>query len=98
MPVPSQWLPVTLAILLLASLLDAYIIREPLTRTITAFAWSGAGVALAALLIHSWFIGQPLFIMRLAIVMSVWDWMGEQLGVTPRVLRFVPSFYCGSSG
>jgi hypothetical protein len=96
--VPSMWLPVTLALLLLASLLNAYIIREPFARTITAFAWRGAGIALATLLIHPWFIGQPHFIVRLAIVMTAWDWIGERLGVTPRVLRFVPSFYSGSSG
>ena len=29
--------------------------------------------------------------------MAAWDWLGEQLGVTPRLLRLVPSFYSGSS-
>ena len=96
--IPSMWLPVALAILLLASLLNACIIREPLRRAVTAWAWSGTGIALATLLVHPWFVGQPLFVVRLAIVMTVWDWTGERIGVTPRVLRFVPSLYSGSSG
>jgi hypothetical protein len=96
--IPYKWLLVTLAILLLAYLLHAYIIREPMRRAVTSWAWSGAGIALATLLIHPWFIGQPLFVVRLAIVMTLWDWIGERLGVMPRLLRFVPSFYSGSSG
>jgi hypothetical protein len=96
--VPKTWLVVTLALLLLASVLNAHLLRESFARTITAWAWSGAGVALATLLIHPWFVGQPLFVMRLAIVMTVWDWIGERFGVTPRLMRFVPSFYSGSSG
>jgi hypothetical protein len=94
----SMWLPVTLAMLLLASLLNAYIVCEPLARTITAWAWSGAGVALATLTIHPWFVAQPLFVVRLAVLMTVWDWIGQSIGVTPRLLRFVPSLYSGSSG
>ena len=90
-----HWLLVALATLLFATLVNAYIVREAPRRAITAFAWSGAGVALATLLIHPWFIGQPLFIVRLAIVMTIWDWLGAQLGVTPRVSRFVPSLYSG---
>jgi hypothetical protein len=96
--IPSMWLPLALAMMLLASLLNAYIIREPLRRAITSWAWSGAGVALATLLIHPWFIGQPLFVVRLAIVMTIWDWIGAHIGVTPRLLRVVPSLYSGSFG
>ena len=95
--VATMWLPATLIVLLLGSLLNACIVREPSRRAITAAAWSGAGVALATLLIHPYFIGSPLFIMRLTVVMTVWDWIGERLGVTPRLLRFVPSLYAGSS-
>jgi hypothetical protein len=96
--VPSGWLIVALVILLFASMLHAYIIREAMRRAVTSWAWSGAGIALATLLIHPWFIGQPPFVVRLAIVMTVWDWIGERIGVTPRLLRFVPSLYSGSSG
>ena len=92
---PAIWLPAALATLLFATLINAYIVHEHARRAITAFAWSGAGVALATLLIHPWFIGQPLFVVRLAIVMTVWDWLGAQLGVTPRLARFVPSLYSG---
>jgi hypothetical protein len=91
------WLPVTLATLLAAMLVNAYIVRESLRRTIVAWAWSGAGVALATLLIHPYFIGLPLFVVRLAVLMTMWDWLGERLGVTPRLLRLVPTFYLGSS-
>lgn len=94
----SMWLLAALALLLSASLLNAYLVREPLARAITAFAWSGAGLALASLLIHPWFIGQPLFVMRLAILMTAWDWLGQRLGVTQRIARLLPSLYCGSSG
>ena len=93
---PSMWLAVALAFLLLAMLVNAYLVREPLRRTATAWAWSGAGVALAALLIHPYFVGLPLFAVRLAVVMTVWDALGERLGVTRRVARFVPSLYAGS--
>jgi hypothetical protein len=95
---PGTWLWVTLATLLLAMLVNAYIVRESLRRTLTAWAWSGAGVAMATLLIHPWFVGQPLFIVRLAVVMTLWDWLGERLGVTRRLMRIVPSLYAGSSG
>jgi hypothetical protein len=95
--VSPAWLVVVLTVLLIACLLNAYIVREPLRRAITAWAWSGAGVALATLLIHPWFVGQPLFVVRLAMVMTVWDWLGEWIGVTPRLMRFVPSLYSASS-
>ena len=93
----DMWLPATLGILFAAMLLNAYVVRESLRRTIIAWAWSGAGVALATLLTHPYFIGLPLVIVRLAVVMTVWDWLGERLGVTPGLLRLVPSFYSGSS-
>jgi hypothetical protein len=94
--VPSAWLFVTLAMLLLAMLVNAYVVRETIARTITAWAWSGAGLALAALLIHPWFVAQPLFVVRLAVLMAIVDWLGERLGVSRRLLRLVPSLYCGS--
>jgi hypothetical protein len=93
---PRHWLVVALGALLIAMLIDAYIIREPLRRTITAWAWTGAGVALATLLIHPYFVGLPLFVVRLTVVMTIWDWLGERLGVTPRLVRFVPSLYSAS--
>jgi hypothetical protein len=94
--VPAFWLSVALATLLFAMVVNAYIIRESFARTLTAFAWSGAGVALATLLIHPWFVGQPLFVVRLAVVMTLWDFVGERLGISPRLARFVPSLYSGS--
>ena len=94
--VPALWLFVVLGALLLAMLVNAYIVRETLARTITACAWSGAGIALATLLIHPWFAGQPLFVVRLAVVMTLWDVVGERLGVSCRLTRLVPSLYCGS--
>ena len=95
---PAMWLPVSLAMLLTAMLVDAYLVRERFTRAITAWAWSGAGVALATLLAHPYFVGHPLFVVRLAVVMTVWDWLGERIGVSRRLTRFVPSLYscCGS--
>jgi hypothetical protein len=90
------WLPVVLASLLFAMLMDSYITREPLPRTVIAWAWSGAGLALATLLIHPWFVGQPLFVVRLAVVMTLWDFLGERLGISRRIARLVPSLYCGS--
>jgi hypothetical protein len=93
--VPAFWLPVTLAMLLLAMLVNAYVIRESFARTITAWAWPGAGLALATLLIHPWFVAQPLFVVRLAVVMVLWDWLGERLGISGRLARLVPSLYCG---
>lgn len=94
---PSIWLPVALATLLLAMLIDACIVRESLRRTVIAWAWSGAGVALATLLVHPYFIGLPLFVVRLAVVMTVWDAVGERLGVSQRLARLVPSLYFSSA-
>jgi len=93
----DRWLAVVLAILLVATLLNAYVVRESLRRAIIAWAWRGAGIALATLLIDAYFVELPLFVVRLAVVMTVWDWLGERLGVTPRLLRLAPSFYAGSS-
>ena len=94
---PATWFIATLAVLLVAMLVGAYLVREPLRRTLTAWAWSGAGVALATLLIHPYFVGLPLFVVRLAVVMTLWDWLGERIGVTPRLARLVPSLYAGAA-
>jgi hypothetical protein len=94
--VPQYWLIIALVMLLLAMIVNAYTIREPFARTLTAWAWSGAGLALATLLVHAWFVGQPLFIVRLAVVMTLWDFLGERLGVSRRLTRLVPSLYFGS--
>ena len=96
--VPVMWLPVVLTALLIASMVDAYLVSERWSRAITAWAWSGAGVAVATLLIHPYFVGSPLFVVRLAVLMTLWDWLGERLGVSPRLTRFVPSLYSSGSG
>ena len=93
---PAVWLAGALATLLLAMLVNACIVRESVRRTMTAWARSGAGLALATLLIHPWFVGQPQFVVRLAVVMTVWDWLGERVGVSRRLTRLVPSLYSGS--
>ena len=94
--VPAHWLLVTLATLLVTMLVNAYIVRETSARSTTAFAWSGAGLALATLLVHPWFVAQPLFVVRVAVVMTLWDVVGERIGVSPRLTRLVPSLYPGS--
>ena len=94
---PATWLMAALSVLLIAMAIDAYLMREPMRRMITAWAWCGAGVALATLLIHPYFVEvPPLFVVRLVLVMTWVDWLGGRVGVSGRLTRFVPSFYSPS--
>ena len=96
---PVMWLFAALAILLIATMTDAYLVREPLRRAMTAWAWRGAAVALATLLIHPYFVEvPPLFVVRRVLVTTWCDWLGGRVGVSGRLTRFVPSLYSSSSG
>jgi hypothetical protein len=95
---PATWLIAALGVLLASTLIDAYLLREPFRRAVTAWAWRGASVALATLLIHPYFVEvPPLFVVRLVLVTTCFDWLGERVGVSRRLTRFVPSLYVSSS-
>lgn len=80
--VPHKWLLVTAAGLLIAMLLER---PAKLRASLLTWAWITTGIILSSPLINPWFIGQPTFIPRLAIVLSAWRTLGM---LPPLRIRF----------
>jgi hypothetical protein len=72
---PAAWPAIACA----AALPPMLLAREPrhVGRRVLAWAWVAAGIAVAGLLVHPYFVGMPPFVPRLALCLTAWRMVGK---------------------